>query len=72
MQTVWQFCEKSLGISSLSLSIVNDCPQSEDISLLKAEIETGYRTFEKLTELRDECSLLAWKKEDVGGKAEKR
>lgn len=38
--------------------------QSEDIRLLKQEMETGYRNLEKVAMLRDECGLLAWKQEE--------
>ena len=38
--------------------------QSEDIRLLKLEMETGYRNLDKLAMLRDECGLLAWGKDE--------
>ena len=40
-------------------------PQSEDIRLLRLEVEMAYRNLEKVSVLRDECAALAWRKEDV-------
>jgi len=38
--------------------------QSEDIRLLKQELEAGYKNLEKIAALRDECAQLAWKGDD--------
>ncbi|ELT91033.1 hypothetical protein CAPTEDRAFT_168755 [Capitella teleta] len=39
--------------------------ESEDVRLLKKEMDTGYRNLEKVAMLRDECALLAWNKDDL-------
>ena len=38
--------------------------QSEDIRLLRTELETGYHNLERIAMLRDECASLAWRKEE--------
>lgn len=42
----------------------NGVLQSEDIRLLRQELELGYRNLERIAMLRDECASLAWKKEE--------
>ena len=42
--------------------------QSEDIRMLRQEIELGIRNLEKVAQLRDECASLGWKKEEFNGR----
>ena len=39
--------------------------QSEDIRLLRQELETGLQNLEKIGNLRDQCASLAWRNDDV-------
>ncbi|XP_013387557.1 von Willebrand factor A domain-containing protein 3B [Lingula anatina] len=39
--------------------------ESEDIRLLRKELELGKENLQKIADLRDECAALAWKKENV-------
>ncbi len=39
--------------------------QSEDLRLLREELETGFRSLQRVEMLRDECSSLAWRRDDV-------
>ena len=38
--------------------------QSEDIRLLRQELEQGISDLEKISQLREECAALSWKKEE--------
>lgn len=45
------------------LNLVSFYWQSQDIALLKDEIQRGIEWMDQLAELRDQCTLLSWHRE---------